>query len=213
MSSTNGSHLLRATGKVSITVFTDHPIDDRMAGKAASQPSSETPNSDAPALMDVLESTDNTTLTSRSANPSPILPLSDSSTDVTTVEAATISPSDTSNNETVPQGVAPPIEASSADCVKMTVASPRPNEYTSVKRPVLDESGSSLESVFIALKTQNTDRIPDFVISDKYSELTKTDSMTFVRIISGIGLNCVNSILVSLASALEVEKLRLREYE
>jgi hypothetical protein len=163
--------------------------------------------------MDVLESADNTALASRFANPSPVLLLSDSSTDVTTAEAATISPSNTSNNETAPQGDAPPIEASTADCVEMTAASPRTNEHTSVKRPVLDESGSSLETVFMTLKTQNTDRIPDFVVSDKYSELTNTDSMTFVRIISGIGMNCVNSILASLASALEVEKLRLREHE
>lgn len=65
----------------------------------------------------------------------------------------------------------------------------------------------------MALKTQNTDRIPNSVVSDKYSELTKGEPMTFVRIISGIGVNCVHSILASLASMLQIEKRRLQEYE
>ena len=34
-----------------------------------------------------------------------------------------------------------------------------------------DESGCSLENVFMALKMQNTDHIADSVVSDKYSEL------------------------------------------
>jgi hypothetical protein len=87
------------------------------------------------------------------------------------------------------------------------------DEHTNIERPVLDESGSSLESLFLALKAQNTDRIPSCVVSDKYSELTDTGSMTFVRIISGIGVNYAGRIFASLASMLEIEKRRLQEHE
>lgn len=163
--------------------------------------------------MDAIhESADNAAPASQSANPALVLPLTDSSADPTTAETATLSASDTSNNEVTPQDEAFPIEASTADCPEMTAVSTPPDEHTNVKRPVLDESGSSLENVFMAL-TQNTDRIPNSVVSDKYSELTNTESMTFVRIISGITVNSVSSIFASLASILEIEKRRLQDYE
>ena len=62
------------------------------------------------------------------------------------------------------------------------------------------------------LKAQNTDREANSVVSDKYSEVTSTNPMVFVRIVSGILVNCVSSIFPSLASALEIEKRRLQEY-
>jgi len=48
----------------------------------------------------------------------------------------------------------------------MTAVSAPPDEHIIVERLVLDESGSSLESVFMALKTQNTDRISNSMVSD-----------------------------------------------
>ena len=62
------------------------------------------------------------------------------------------------------------------------------------------------------LKAQNTDRAANSVVSDKYSEVTSTNPMVFVRIVSGILVNYVSSIFPSLASALEIEKRRLQEY-
>jgi hypothetical protein len=65
----------------------------------------------------------------------------------------------------------------------------------------------------VALKTQNTDRIEDSVLPGEYGLLTNTDPMAGTRIITSIGMNCVNSVLLSLASALEIEKRRLQEDE
>jgi hypothetical protein len=86
MSSINGSHLLLAAGKVSVRVCTGHLIDDRIAGDVAAYPSDESPNSDVPenAPMEaVLESADNATPVSQSANPALVLPPTDSSADPT----------------------------------------------------------------------------------------------------------------------------------
>lgn len=216
MSSTSGSHLPLAAGKVSVRVCTGRLIDDRIAGDVAAYPGDEIPNSgvlEIAQMEAVLESADNATPASQTANPALVLPPTDSSADPTTSEAATFSSSDTSSNETAPQDDTSLIEASSADYHEMTAVSSPPDEHTIVERPVLDESGSSLESVFMSLKAQNTDRISNSMVSDKYSELTNTESMTFVRIISGIGVNCVSSNLASLASMLDIEKRRLQEHE
>jgi hypothetical protein len=87
------------------------------------------------------------------------------------------------------------------------------SEHTNVTRLVLDESGTSLESVLGALQTQNTDRIADSSVPVTYAVLTDTEPMTFARSITSIGKSCVESNLTSLASALEIEKDSMQEYE
>jgi hypothetical protein len=83
------------------------------------------------------------------------------------------------------------------------------NKHTYVKQSVLDESSSTLENVLEALKTQNTDYIADSAVPDKCTVLTNTEPIVFTRIVSGIGMKCVNYNLTSLASVLEIEKERL----
>jgi hypothetical protein len=81
------------------------------------------------------------------------------------------------------------------------------------RRPILDEAGNSLESVLEALKSLNTDHITDSTVPGKYAMLTNTEPKVFATIISTIRINCVQSSLTSLASALVIEKERLRDYE
>jgi hypothetical protein len=131
----------------------------------------------------------------------------------TTVEASAISASDSSMNGPALDKETPPTEPGVAVSTGAITNSPPPEVHTSVKRPVLDESGASLESVLAALKTQNTERIETSVLPGEYAVLTNTDPVASTRIITSIGINCVNSVFLSLASALEIEKRRLREDE
>jgi hypothetical protein len=86
-----------------------------------------------------------------------------------------------------------------------------PEVDTSLRRS--DESGTSLERVLVALKTQDTDRVENSVLPGQYGLLTNTDPMAGTRIITSIGMNCVNSVFLGLASALEIERQRLQEDE
>lgn len=104
-------------------------------------------------------------------------------------------------------------ESGIKDCIETTTDASPPKEHTNVKRSVLDESGTLLKDVLEALKTQNTDRIADSAVPGKYTLLTNTDPVVFARIITGIGTECVDGNLKSLASALEIETERLQEYE
>jgi hypothetical protein len=213
MSSISGSYLPRVTTReVTITAATGQPIDGATAVEAARNP---TGNSDPPtsAPIAIHESTDNAAPASPSVTAHSLdLPQSDGPADVAAVEIAAVSSRDGSSNLPAPQGEAPPVEPSATDCIEMTPTSQPPNEHTNGKRPVLDESGNALESVLAALKAQNTDRVANSLVSDKYSELS-FDAIAFAKIISGIAVNCVASIFASLASALEIEKRRLQEYE
>ena len=132
---------------------------------------------------------------------------------VTTVEAPAISVGDSSINGPALDEETPPTEPGVAVSTGAITNSPPPEVHTSVKRLVLDESGASLESVLAALKTQNTERIETSVLQGKYAVLTNTDPVASTRIITSIGMNCINIVFLSLASALEIEKRRLREDE
>jgi hypothetical protein len=90
----------------------------------------------------------------------------------------------------------------------LTSSLPR-NEDINTRRSVLDEAGNSLETVLEALKTQDTDRLADSAVPSTCAALTNTDPIVFARIISTIGINCVETNRTILASALEVEKERL----
>jgi hypothetical protein len=126
-------------------------------------------------------------------------PLTNSPTaETTAVEVTVMSASDHPNTE-------------SAFHSETATGSLPPNEHTNVKRSVLDESGSTLENVLEALRTQNTDRIAA-AIPGKCVVLTDTEPI-LPKIITGIVMNCVNTISNSLASAIEIEKERLRESE
>jgi hypothetical protein len=133
---------------------------------------------------------------------------------VTTVEMLAVSATNSTNSEPAPalEGT-PPSEPGVSACPRAILTSPPSDGHTSVKRAILDESGSSLQSVLKALKMQNTERITDSEVPGKYAVLTGTDSVAVARIITSIGMNCVNSTLVSLTSALEIEKRRLKEDE
>lgn len=126
-----------------------------------------------------------------------------------------MSAKDHSNHATAlhPAGEDAPSEPSIANCIETTTGSLPPNEPANAKLAVLDELGNSLEIVLEALKTQNTDRIADSAVPGKCAVLTNTEPMVFARIITSIGMNCVDSNLTILASALEIEKERLQEYE
>ena len=131
----------------------------------------------------------------------------------TTVEASAISVGDSSTNGPALDEETPPTEPGVAVSTGAFTNSSPPEVHTSVKGPVLDESGASLESVLAALKTQNTERIETSVLPGEYAVLTNTDPVASTRIITSIGMNCVNIVFLSLASALEIEKRRLREDE
>jgi hypothetical protein len=140
-------------------------------------------------------------------------PISNSLIAIATVEVTTTSAAHHSNNETEFRDDPPSSEPSIPGSTGAIHDSLPQQEHTNVKRPVLDESGSSLERVLEALKSLNTDRITDSAIPGKYTMLTDTDPTVFSKIISTIGKNCVQSSLTSLASALAIEKERLRDYK
>ena len=129
---------------------------------------------------------------------------------ITTAEATTASTAGPPNNETESHSAHPP-EPRIPDSIE-TISSSLPNEYN-VKRPVLDESGSSLKSVLDALESLNTDTITNCAIPGKYDMLTNTDPAVFAKIISSVGINCVQSCFASMASALVIEKERIRGHQ
>jgi hypothetical protein len=131
---------------------------------------------------------------------------------ISTIEVSAISaipPGDSSIDSRALDKQPPPTERSGAVSTEATTNSSPPEVDTSVKRAVLDESGASLEHVLVVLKMQNTDCIEDSILPGEYGLLTNTDPMAGTRIITSIGMNCVNSVFLSLASALEIEKRRL----
>jgi hypothetical protein len=140
------------------------------------------------------------------------LSISDSLTGVTPDEATAISTTDVPNNETELQQDSSLGEPNIPNSIKTTYGS-LPNEHTTEKRPVLDESGISLESVLGALESLNTDRITDSAVAGKHAIHTNIDPAVFARIISTIGMNCVQSSPTNLASALAIEKERLQDNE
>jgi hypothetical protein len=133
----------------------------------------------------------------------------------TTTGTTTVSAEDHSNNTAAlyTAGGDAPTSDPGADCIETITGSLPPNELIHVKRSVLDESSNSLEIVLEALKTQNTDHIANSTVPGTCTVLTHTDPAVFARIITSIGANCVDSNFAILASALEIEKQRLRECE
>ena len=130
--------------------------------------------------------------------------LSNSPTAEIAAEMTAASAKDHTNTETALYTVGrdtPTSEPSITNCTETTTVSLLPNEHTNVKRSVLDESSNSLENVLQALKTQNTNHIADSVVLGKCAMLSSTKIVVFARIVTGIGMNCVNSNLTSLASA------------
>ena len=107
----------------------------------------------------------------------------------------------------------PPAELGVAVNTEATTNSPPLEVDASVERSVLDASGASLERVLASLKTQDTDRIDNSTLLGEYGLLANTDPIAGTRIVTSIGMNCVNSVFLSLASALEIEKRRLQERE
>jgi hypothetical protein len=88
-----------------------------------------------------------------------------------------------------------------------------PKVHVNIRRQVLDESGHSREAVLEALKSQNTDRIANSAVPGTCGILTNTEAAVSARIITSIGMNCVESNRSVLASALELEKETLRGHE
>jgi hypothetical protein len=88
-----------------------------------------------------------------------------------------------------------------------------PKGQSYIKRSVLDEYSGSFEDTIKALETENTDRIPDSSVPGTYAALTNTDPMVFAKIITSIGMNCVEENFTTLASALEIEKERLEKHQ
>ncbi|KAG4434968.1 hypothetical protein IFR05_009549 [Cadophora sp. M221] len=88
-----------------------------------------------------------------------------------------------------------------------------PKVHVNIRRQVLDESGHSCEAVLEALKSQNTDRIANSTVPGTCGILTNTEPAVSARIITSIGMNCVESNRSVLASALNLEKETLRGHE
>lgn len=82
-----------------------------------------------------------------------------------------------------------------------------------INRLVPDECGGSYEDAIEALETENTDRIPDSSVPGTYDALTNTDPVVFAKIITSIGMNCVEENFATLSSALEIEKERLEKHQ
>jgi hypothetical protein len=158
----------------------------------------------------IQEPADNATSASPSTSSHPHdVPLSNSPIDESPTETTDIFATNQSNNEVALYEDAPPVEPSATDCTEVITASLSLNKHTNVTWSVLNESGNLLESVLEALETQNTDRIADSSVPGTYAVLTDTEPMTFARIITSIGKNCVESGPTSLASALEALFARL----
>ena len=132
---------------------------------------------------------------------------------VNTIEVSAISAGNGSISGSALDEETPPTEPGIAVSTGAIPNSSPPEVYRSMKRPVLDESGSSLESVLEALKTQSTKHIENSLLPGEYALLTNADPMAATRIITSIGMNCVNSVFLSLASALEIEKRRLHQLD
>ncbi|KAH8782067.1 hypothetical protein BGZ57DRAFT_1003268 [Hyaloscypha finlandica] len=101
----------------------------------------------------------------------------------TTIGTTAISAEDYSNNMTAlytTRGDAP-ISDPITDCIETTTGSLPPNK-------------------------QNTDRIANSTVPGTCTVLTHTDPAVFARIITSIGINCVESNFAILASILEIEK-------
>lgn len=76
---------------------------------------------------------------------------------------------------------------------------------TNGKRPVLDGSRASLESVLVALKTQNTERVENSVVPGEYGVFTNIELVALMRTITSIGVNCTKSVFLGLALVLEIK--------
>jgi hypothetical protein len=142
-------------------------------------------------------------------------PLSNNPIAETTTGTTAMSAEDRSNDTTAlyTTGGGAPATDPGADYIETTTGSLLPNELIDIQRSVLDESSNSLEIVLEALKTQKTDCIANSTVPGTCSMLTYTDPAVFARLITSIGINCVDSNFAILASALEIEKQRLRESE
>jgi hypothetical protein len=126
-----------------------------------------------------------------------------------------MSAEDRSNDTTAlyTAGGGAPVTDPGADYIETTTGSLPPNELININQLVLDKSSNSLEIVLEALKTQNTDCIANSTVLGTCTVLTYTDPIVFVRIITSIRMNCVDSNFAILASIFEIEKQRLRECE
>jgi hypothetical protein len=209
-----------AARRESITKATEHPINDSITVDGIRDTIDESSNSNAATnvLAEVIQEPLNN-VTSAGLSTNFYLfdkPLSNSPTAESTTEMTAMSVKDYSNTETALCTVGKDTSTSKpsiTDCTKTATSSLLLNKHTNVKQSVLDKSSNSLENVLKTLKTQNTNCIADSVVPGKCAVLTNTRSMVFARIITGIGMNCVNSNLTSLASVLEIEKKRLQEYK
>ena len=215
---TSGDPTDVATRNESITKAVQ-PISNTAAATAVAESTDESANSEAAtkAPAEIIQEPVNNATSAEPPTNSDLFdkPISNGAAAEATTDTTAMSANEHSNNATAPHSAGehtPRSEPGINDCMETTTDSP-PIEHTNVKRSVLDESGNSLEDVLEALKTQNTDRIPDSAVPGKYAVLINTDLMVFARIITGIGMKCVDSNLKILASALEIEKERLREYE
>ncbi|CZS92364.1 uncharacterized protein RAG0_02770 [Rhynchosporium agropyri] len=84
----------------------------------------------------------------------------------------------------------------------------------SSKRPVLDESGFTLEDVMKALaETNDIIRIPDIIVLGVSDYLLEDSCIDYSKIITSLALNCAKSTRNLSKPALFVEKERLEEYE
>jgi hypothetical protein len=209
-----------AARKESTTKATEHPISDTAAAATVTDTTDESANSEAVtnALAKVIqEPVNNATSAGLPSNSDPFgKPINNSATAKTSMEMTAMSANKHSNDATAPHTAgedAPRSKLGIKDCVETTADSLPMNKHTDVKRLVLNELGNSLEDVLEALKTQNTDCIADSAVLGKYAVLSNTDPIVFARIVTGIGMKCVDSNLKILASALEIEKERLQEYE
>jgi hypothetical protein len=119
-----------------------------------------------------------------------------------------------SNNTTAlyTAGGGAPANDPGADCIA-TIGSLPPNGLINTKRSVLDKSNNSLEIVLEALKTQNTDRITNSMVPGTCTMFAHTDPIVFVRIISSIRMNYIESNFAILIFALEIEKQKLEKYK
>jgi hypothetical protein len=142
----------------------------------------------------------------------PAFSISNSSTDVAIIEATAISTTDAPNNKTELHQDFALSEPSISNSIKTTCGSLL-SKHATEKRLVLDDSGHSLEIILKALESLNTDRITDSAVPGKYIIFIDTEPMVFAKIISTVAINCAQSSLTNLSSALAIERERLRNCE
>jgi hypothetical protein len=128
---------------------------------------------------------------------------------ISTIEVSAIStipPSDKSISSPSLDKQSPLAEPGIAANTEATTNSPLLEVDISVEQLVLDVSSTLLERVLVLLKIQDTDCIDNSILLGKYRLLTNTDPIASTRIITSIGINCINSIFLSLALVLEIKK-------